>query len=158
MIRRAVYPGTFDPLTHGHMDILSRSLKLFDEVTVLVASNPGKKPLFAPADRVKIISEIYKDEPKIKVDLWDGLIMEYAKTKKISTVIRGLRAASDFEYEFMMASMNKQLEATIETVFMMTSPSLYFVSSSMIKELVQYGGDVSEYVPLAVLKKLEALK
>lgn len=151
---RAIYPGSFDPFTNGHLDILDRSLKIFPEIVIVVASSSGKNPLFNPSERVEFIREAVADRPGVVVDLWDGLIMEYASQNQIGAVIRGLRAASDFEYEFMMASMNKQLNGQVETVFMMTSQNLYFVSSSMIKELFTYGGDISDYVPDAIAKAL----
>lgn len=154
---RAIYPGSFDPITNGHLDILDRSLKLFDEVIVVVAGTGRKDPLFTPDERVELIREVVADRDqseKVRVDRWEGLIMDYAKKNEISAVIRGLRAASDFEYEFMMASMNKEINPEVETVFMMTGQNLYFVSSSMIKELFRYGGDISPYVPRHVIARL----
>ncbi len=156
--QRAVYPGSFDPITHGHLDILDRALAIFPEVVVVVAGTGHKTPLFSPEERVELIREVTKDRPGVRVDLWPGLIMEYARKHQISAVIRGLRAASDFEYEFMMASMNKNLNPEVETLFMMTSQDLYFVSSSMIKELFLYGADITPYVPPRVLKRLQGLK
>jgi pantetheine-phosphate adenylyltransferase len=151
----AIYPGSFDPPTLGHLDILERSLTLFSKVVVVVAGSSQKSALFTPDERVELLREILKDYPGVEIDQWPGLIMDYAQKRQIPAVIRGLRAASDFEYEFMMASMNKRLNSKVETVFMMTSQDLYFVSSSMIKELFQYGGDISSYVPKPVLKRLE---
>lgn len=153
---RAIYPGSFDPITNGHLDILDRSLKIFSEVTVVVAGTGQKNPLFTPQERVDLIKKVTRGRPRVKVDLWSGLIMEYAAQHGIHAVIRGLRAASDFEYEFMMASMNKKLNAEVETLFMMTSQNLYFVSSTMIKELFRYGGDISSYVPVEVVEYLES--
>jgi pantetheine-phosphate adenylyltransferase len=157
--RKAIYPGSFDPITNGHLDILDRSLALFPEIVIVVAGSGHKNPLLSPEDRVALIREVVKDrygsKPGVSVDLWPGLIMDYARKHSISAVIRGLRAASDFEYEFMMASMNKKLNASAETVFMMTSSDLYYVSSSMIKELFKYGGDIAPYVPAQVLKRLK---
>jgi len=154
MASRAVYPGSFDPVTNGHLDILDRSLSIFDEVVIVVAGSGHKQPLFTPEERVEILREAVKGRKNVRVDLWGGLIMDYARDHEIGAVIRGLRAASDFEYEFMMATMNKTIHPEVETVFMMTAQNLYFVSSSMIKELFHYGGDVSPYVPPAVLKRL----
>ena len=152
---RAIYPGSFDPITNGHLDILDRSLHLFSEVTIVVAGTGRKEPLFSPDERVELIREVVKDRPNVKVDRWSGLIMDYARENQFSAVVRGLRAASDFEYEFMMASMNKQLHPGVETVFMMTGQNLFFISSSMIKELFHYGGDISHYVPAPVVEHLK---
>ena len=151
---RAIYPGSFDPITNGHLDILDRSLHLFSEVVVVVAGTGKKSPLFTPEERVELIREVVKDRPNVRVDRWSGLIMDYARDNGFQAVIRGLRAASDFEYEFMMASMNKQIHAGVETVFMMTAQNLFFVSSSMIKELFHYGGDISPYVHPVVVERL----
>ena len=154
-IRKAIYPGSFDPITNGHLDILDRSLTLFSEVIIVVAGAGHKSPLFSPDERVKLIEEVTAGRKGVRVDRWEGLIMDYAREHHISAVIRGLRAASDFEYEFMMASMNKQLNSQVETLFMMTAQNLYFVSSTMIKELFHYGGDVSPYVPKLVAERLK---
>jgi len=153
--KRAIYPGSFDPITNGHLDILDRTLALFPEVTILVAGTDRKNPLLSSEERVELIREVTSVRPGVKVDRWPGLIMEYARKHQISAVVRGLRAASDFEYEFMMASMNKELNAEVETLFMMTAQNLYFVSSTMIKELFLYGGDISPYVPKPVVKRLK---
>jgi pantetheine-phosphate adenylyltransferase len=153
--RKAIYPGSFDPITNGHLDILDRTLTLFSEVTIVVAGAGQKNPLLSPEERAILIREVVKDRTGVKVDVWPGLIMEYAREHGYSAVIRGLRAASDFEYEFMMASMNKTINSEVETLFMMTSQHLYFVSSSMIKELYKYGGDISPYVPAAVVRRLK---
>ncbi len=152
--KRAIYPGSFDPITNGHLDILDRALEVFDEVTIVVAGTGKKNPLFTPEERIAIIRESLEGRKGVKVDRWSGLIMDYAKKENISVVIRGLRAASDFEYEFMMAAMNKQIYPKVETMFMMTGQNLYFVSSSMIKELARYGGDISGYVPAKVIESL----
>ena len=151
---KAIYPGSFDPFTNGHADILERSLKIFSEVVVLVAGTSRKATLLTVEERVSLIKEVVKHNPKVKVDSTSGLIMEYARTNGITAVIRGLRTPSDFEYEYMMATMNKNIHPECETVFMMTSQGLYFVSSTMIKELYMYGGDISHYVPAPVLHKL----
>lgn len=156
MERRAIYPGSFDPITNGHLDILDRSLQIFSEVTVVVAGSGHKDPLFTPDERVELIREVTKDMKGVKVERWQGLIMDYAREHQINAVVRGLRAASDFEYEFMMASMNRRIYPSVETLFMMTSQNLYFVSSSMVKELFRYGGDVSPYVPQEVVRKLHS--
>lgn len=155
---RAIYPGSFDPVTNGHLDIIDRALEIFDEVTVLVAGTVRKDPLFTPPERVEILEEVLRSRPRAKVDLWDGLMMDYARNTGIPVVVRGLRAASDFEYEFMMASMNKQLNPEVETLFMMSSQEAYFVSSTMVKELFQYGGDIGPYVPKEALRWLRSKK
>ena len=153
--KKAIYPGSFDPITNGHLDILDRALHIFAQVTIVVAGTGQKNPLFTPDERVELIQEVVKDRGyrpgSVKVDRWSGLIMEYARENHYSAVIRGLRAASDFEYEFMMASMNKQINADVETLFRMTAQNLYFVSSSMVKELARYGGVITQYVPPEVV-------
>jgi pantetheine-phosphate adenylyltransferase len=151
----AIYPGSFDPITNGHLDILDRALAVFPEITLVVAGTGQKNPLFTPEERVEIIREVVKNRPGVQVDRWPGLIMEYAAKNKINAVIRGLRAASDFEYEFMMASMNKKIHPQVETLFMMTGQNFFFVSSSMVKELARYGGDISTYVPEVVVQALK---
>lgn len=154
-VRRAIYPGSFDPFTIGHLDILDRALTLFDEITVVVAGTGRKSPLFTPAERVELIRECLGDRKNVRVDRCPGLIMDYAREHGISAVVRGLRAASDFEYEFMMASMNKELNQEVETVFIMSGKNLYFISSTMIKELFRYGGDISSYVPRPLIRHLK---
>ncbi len=154
-VRKAIYPGSFDPITNGHLDILDRSLSLFSEVIIVVAGTGHKKPLLSPQERVELIREVVSDRKGVKVDRWSGLIMDYARVHQISAVIRGLRAASDFEYEFMMASMNKELNPQVETLFMMTAQNLYFVSSTIVKELFYYDGDISPYVPAGVVARLK---
>jgi len=153
-MRTAIYPGSFDPITNGHLDIVERSLAIFDEVTIVIAASSRKQPLLGPDERVEMVRQVYKGKRRLKVDRWDGLIMDYARKKGAAAVIRGLRAASDFEYEFMMAAMNKQLNPEVETVFLMTGQNLFFISSSMIKELFRFGGDISPYVPRLVWKEL----
>lgn len=152
---KAIYPGSFDPITNGHLDILDRTLELFPEVTILVAGSGRKDPLFTPEERVELIREVTATRKGVSVDRCSGLIMDYARDHHVAAVVRGLRAASDFEYEFMMASMNKEINPAVETLFMMTAQNLFFVSSSMIKELFRYGGDVSSYVPIQVVNRLK---
>jgi len=152
---KAIYPGSFDPFTNGHLDILDRSLSLFSEVTVLIAGTSRKATLLTADERVALVKDVVKNNPRVKVDSTSGLIMEYARVHQISAVIRGLRTPSDFEHEYMMATMNKNIHPDCETVFMMTSQGLYYVSSTMIKELFMYGGDISHYVPPQVLEKLK---
>ena len=152
---KAIYPGSFDPFTNGHLDILERSLKMFSEVVVLVAGTSRKSTLFSAEERVALIRDAVKGNSKVKVDSTPGLIMDYARHNQITAVIRGLRTPTDFEHEYMMATMNKNIYPECETVFMMTSQGLYFVSSTMIKELYLYGGDISHYVPTPVFHKIK---
>lgn len=154
-MKRAVYTGSFDPITNGHLDILDRGLKIFDEITILVAGTNRKKTLLTADERVALIQKVVKDRPKVKVDQTSGLVMEYALSKGIHAVIRGLRSPTDFEYEYMMSAMNKNIHPQIETVFMMTAQGLNFVSSTMIKELHAYGGDISPYVPKEVVEQMK---
>jgi pantetheine-phosphate adenylyltransferase len=156
---KAIYPGSFDPFTNGHLDILDRSLKMFTEVTVLIAGTSRKATLLSVEERVALVKEVVKNNPRVKVDTTAGLIMEYARAHQVTAVIRGLRTPTDFEHEYMMATMNKNIHPDCETVFMMSSQGLYIVSSTMIKELYLYGGDISGYVPAPVLSKIrEKLK
>ncbi|AYF45354.1 MULTISPECIES: pantetheine-phosphate adenylyltransferase [Halobacteriovorax] len=146
-MKRAIYPGTFDPFTNGHKDILMRSLSVFDEVIILVAHNRNKKPFFTADERVAMLEETFKDEPRVKADKWEGLIVDYAKENEISSIIRGLRPTGDFEAEFQMASMNKRLYPEIETVFFITERDNYYVSSSLVKEIHKHGKLIKEFVP-----------
>ncbi len=154
-MKRAIYPGSFDPITTGHLDIIERSLSICDELVIEIATSARKSPLLDIDERVELARAATKKFKRVKVDRWDGLIMDYAKKHKAQAVVRGLRAASDFEYEFMMAAMNKNINADVETVFMMTGQNLYFISSTMIKELFRFGGDISPYVPKHVYQYLE---
>lgn len=151
---KAIYAGTFDPFTNGHDDILRRSLEIFDQVTILVAVSPTKKPLFSMEERLQMIREVYKNESRIVVDSWEGLIVDYAKKHDIGTIVRGLRPTGDFEIEFQMASMNQKLYPEIETVFLMTGPEHYYVSSSLVKEIHKHGRDIKEFVPKEIMKHL----
>jgi pantetheine-phosphate adenylyltransferase len=153
-MKTAIYPGTFDPFTLGHDDILKRALRVFDEITVLVAVSPAKKALFSKDQRVEMIQEHLKDEPRAKVDSWNGLIVEYAKKHQINAIVRGLRPTGDFEMEFQMASMNNNLYSEIDTFFLPTGGKHYFVSSSLVKELYKYGRNVEDFVPPAILSQL----
>ena len=151
MRTRAIYPGSFDPFTNGHLDIVSRALTVFDELIIVIAKSDRKSPLLTVDERVHLIGQCVQEcgasAKRVKIDSWDGLIMDYARKHRAQALVRGLRAASDFEYEFMMAAMNRELNPDVETFFMMTGQNLYFVSSSMVKELIHFGGDVSSYVP-----------
>ena len=150
----AVYPGTFDPITNGHVDILRRSLKIFDRVVVALAENVRKEPLFSIAERRAMITDALGADPRVEVDAFQGLLVEYVKRRKAGVVIRGLRAIADFEYEFQFAHMNRHLAPEVETVFLMTSEESFYVSSSLVKEVALMGGDVSRMVPPAVAASL----
>lgn len=152
---RAIYPGTFDPITNGHVDLIRRSLSTFDELIVLVAHSGKKKPLFDPKTRKALIEECFKEDPRVKVEIYDGLLVEYAKSKDIHVVLRGLRAVSDFEYEFQMATMNRRMYPDLQTFFLMSSEKFFFVNSTLVKEVISHGGDVSEFVPKHVEKRLQ---
>ncbi len=153
----AVVPGSFDPITAGHMDIIRRISKLYDGVVVGVVVNPSKKPLFSLEDRVKMVRGAIKDNEKIEVDSFDGLLVGFVKKHKARVIIRGLRAVSDFEREFQMAQLNRRLNPDIETMFVMASPEYAYLSSSAVKEIAQYGGDVSGLVPPNVAKLLRSV-
>lgn len=153
----AVYPGSFDPITNGHIDLLERALKIFDEVIIAVAVNPGKEPLFTAEERFEMIKESMADHPqrdRVRVDLLQGLLVDYVQSISARTIVRGLRAVSDFEYEFQMALMNRKLNTEIETAFIMTGMRWIYISSRIIKEVVRSGGDVSGLVPDGVAAKL----
>jgi pantetheine-phosphate adenylyltransferase len=148
--RLAVFPGSFDPLTNGHVDIILRSAHLFERVIVAVLVNADKQPLFSSDERVAIIREVFREYANVEVDSFDGLLVAYAKRRRASAIVRGLRAVSDFEYEFQMALMNRHLEPTLETVFMMPAEQYTYLSSRLIKEVFQLGGEVRGLVPPAV--------
>jgi pantetheine-phosphate adenylyltransferase len=152
-VRRVVCPGSFDPVTNGHLDIVSRASGLYDEVVVAVLINITKKTLFTVDERVEIWEEVTKDYGNVRVDRFHGLLVDFCAANGINTVVRGLRAVSDFEYEMQMAQMNYRL-AKVETLFMSTNPLYSFLSSSMIKEIARYGGDVSGLVPEPVVSRL----
>jgi pantetheine-phosphate adenylyltransferase len=154
----AVYPGTFDPITNGHVDILRRSLKLFEHVVVALAENVRKEPLFSIAERRHMISDALGGDPRIEIDAFQGLLADYVKRRKADVMIRGLRALADFEYEFQLAHMNRHLAPEVETLFLMTSEESFYVSSSLVKEVALMGGDVSRMVPAAVVSALRAKK
>lgn len=152
--RKAVYAGSFDPLTYGHMNIIERALKIFDKVIVAVAINYQKQALFSPKEREEMIKEVYKDEPRVEVESFEGLLVDYMRRKGVKVIIRGLRATSDFEYEYHMASMNKSLDPEVDTIFMVTAKDYFFISSRTIKEIASLGGRVDEFVPPIVARKL----
>jgi pantetheine-phosphate adenylyltransferase len=152
--RTAIYPGSFDPLTNGHLAIIQRGLKVFDRLVVAVANNPEKRPLFDAAERRAMISDAVGSDPRIEVDSFDSLLVEYVRRKGIHTVLRGLRAVSDFEFEFQIANMNRHLLPDLETVFVMTGEDYFFVSARLVREVATFGGDVSAFVPANVLEAL----
>ncbi len=152
----AIYPGSFDPITNGHVDIIERGLKVFDKIVIAVLENPKKEPLFTTKDRVAMIEEIFADVPRIEVKAFHGLLVDFARKHRTTIVIRGLRAISDFEYEFQMALMNRKLNPEIETFFMMPSLSFSFLSSQMVKEVFLLGGCVRNLVPESIEKRLRA--
>ncbi|PTL85540.1 pantetheine-phosphate adenylyltransferase [Vitiosangium sp. GDMCC 1.1324] len=154
-MRIAIYPGSFDPLTNGHLSIIQRALKMFDRVIVAVAVNPKKVPLFTEEERKQLILEACAD-PRVEVDAFHGLLVEYANRRGVNVLLRGLRAVSDFEYEFQLANMNRKLAPDIETVFMMTGEDYFYVSSNLVREVASFGGDVQSLVPPNVWKSLRA--
>lgn len=154
-MKTAVYPGSFDPITNGHVDIITRGLRIFDKIIVLIASNPQKKRLFTVDERIAMITGVLGDNPRIAVDAHDGLLVDYIKDKGANAILRGLRAMSDFEYEFQMALINRRLNRTIETVFLMTGFKWFYTNSSIIKEAASFGGSVRGLVPDLVLQKLK---
>ena len=154
-MRTAVYPGTFDPVTYGHIDIIERALKIFDKLYVVVADNPQKESTFTKKERVGMLKEaLKKNNAKIEVEHYDGLLLNYVKSKKSNVVVRGLRAISDFEFEFSRALLNRELEKDIDTIFIMTKDDYAFLSSSIVKEIAMFNGSVKGFVPEAVEKKL----
>jgi len=156
MSRAAIYPGSFDPITYGHIDLIKRASKVFDEVIVAVAENTHKNTLFSPVERVAMVKEAVGAEANVQIESFKGLIISYARRKNVLVLIRGLRMISDFEYEFQMALTNRRLDETIETVFLMPSEGYSFLSSTLIKEAVSLGADVSSFVPDSVARHLKA--
>lgn len=151
----AVYPGTFDPITMGHIDIINRSLEIFDQVNIVIAINPAKAVLFALEERLQMIRDCFPpSEKRISVSYVDGLLVDYAYKRGATAIVRGLRAVSDFEYEFQLALMNRRIEKEVETVFLMTGLRWIFISSSIIKDVARHGGDISGLVPDHVCEKL----
>jgi pantetheine-phosphate adenylyltransferase len=154
----AVFPGSFDPITNGHLDIIGRTLSVFDEVIVAILVNREKQPLFSIEERLDIIREAYRRQKRVRVETFSGLLVDYAMRVGATSVVRGLRAISDFEYEFQMALMNRRLNPKIETVFMMAPEGYSYLSSRLVKEVFALGGDVSGLVPAAVMRRLHAKK
>ncbi|MSP73495.1 MAG: pantetheine-phosphate adenylyltransferase [Myxococcales bacterium] len=155
-VRHAIYPGSFDPLTNGHIDILHRGLLIFDRVVVAIAVNLRKTPLFADEERIEMLRETFAGDDRVEIDTFTGLLVDYARRRAIPTVLRGLRAVSDFEYEFQMASMNRRLTGEVDYLFMMTSEDQYYVSSTLIREVAANGGSVEGLVPKHVEARLYA--
>jgi len=150
-----IYPGTFDPITNGHISIISRALKVFDRLVIAILNNPQKLPLFTMEERIQMIREVLKDQRRVEVDSFNGLLVDYVIQKKTNVVIRGLRALSDFEYEFQMALMNRKLNREVQSIFLMTDYKWFYTSSTIIKEAASLGGEVSGLVPPIVCKKLK---
>lgn len=150
-----IYPGTFDPITNGHLSIISRALKIFDKLVIAILNNPQKMPLFTVEERIIMIQKVLKDQTKVEVDSFNGLLVDYVISKKTNVVIRGLRALSDFEYEFQLALMNRKLNREVQSIFLMTDYKWFYTSSTIIKEAASLGGDVSGLVPAVVCRKLK---
>jgi pantetheine-phosphate adenylyltransferase len=150
----ALCPGTFDPVTNGHLDVVRRAARLYDRIVVAVVENPGKEPLFEAPERVEMLEEALADVASVEVDSFTGLLVDYARDHGVNLIVKGLRAVSDFEYEIQMAQMNRHL-AEVETCFVATSPKWSYLSSSLVKEIARYGGDVSSLVPEHVVRKLK---
>ena len=155
MGKMAIYPGSFDPITNGHLSILRRALTMFDTITVAVASNPVKKALFTLDERIEMIRESIKNDDKVFVDTFSGLLVDYVAEKKTNIILRGMRALSDFEYEFQMSLMNRKLNKNIQTIFMMTDYKWFYTSSTIIKEAASLGGTINGLVPEIVCQKLK---
>jgi len=151
---KAVYPGTFDPITNGHIDIIKRSKKFVSHLVVLVIKHPEKEPLFTVEERVYFIKEAIKEIKGVEIDSFDGLLMNYVAKKGIELVIRGLRAVSDFDYELQLTQFNRKLNPKVETIFVMPSEEYFFLSSSMVKEIASYGGEIRQFVPQVVVEGL----
>ncbi len=148
--RIAIYPGSFDPLTNGHLSLIHRGLQIFAGLIVAVANNPEKNPMFTFQERMGLIREAVGDDPRVEVDSFDGLMVDYAKRRGVHTVLRGLRAVSDFEYEFQLANMNRRLDPQFDSVFVMTGEDYFYVSARLVREVARFGGDVSTLVPANV--------
>ena len=151
----AIYPGTFDPVTNGHIDILERALKLFDKVIITIARNTVKNPLFTEEERITLLRQVTKRYKNVEVDSFEGLLVDYVQKRNAIAVVRGLRAMTDFEYELQMALMNRKLDEKMETVFLMPNEKYTYLSSNFVREIARLGGDVSKFVPPVVLKALQ---
>jgi pantetheine-phosphate adenylyltransferase len=153
--RAAIYPGTFDPITNGHLSVVSRALKIFDKLVIAILTNPAKKPLFTLEERIYMIRESVQNGANIEVDTFDGLLVDYVVQKEANVIVRGLRALSDFEYEFQTALMNRKLNREVQSIFLMTDYKWFYTSSTIIKEAASFNGDVSGLVPELVNQKLK---
>ncbi len=153
--KTAIYPGFFDPITNGHLSIVTRGLEIFDKLIIAILNNPHKTPLFSIEERIFMIKAAVKDKPNIEVDTFDGLLVDYAVSKNSNVILRGLRALSDFEYEFQMALMNRKLNRHIQSLFLMTDYKWFYTSSTIIKEAASFGGDITGLVPDIVSQKLK---
>jgi pantetheine-phosphate adenylyltransferase len=151
----AIYPGSFDPITNGHLDILERALRLFDTVIITVARNSAKEPIFTVQERIELIRKSVKHLPNVEVDSFEGLLVDYARTKNASAVVRGLRAISDFEYELQMALMNRKLNEELVTVFLMPNEKYTYLNSSIVREIARYQGNIQDFVPAAAAEALK---
>ncbi len=154
-MRRAIYPGSFDPVTNGHLDVIERARKLFDEVIVAVANNEKKQALFTLEERLELLRDCLGRQEGVRIGQFDGLLVDYALAQQANAVVRGLRAVSDFEFEFQMALMNRKLKSNVETIFLMPKEEYTYLSSRMVKEIARLGGDVSQFVPSGVAKGLK---
>ena len=150
----AIYPGSFDPFTNGHLSLIQRGLQMFDRLVVAIATNPKKQALFSVEERRELIRDAVSD-PRVEVDSFEGLLVDYARRRNVPVVLRGLRAVSDFEYEFQMANMNRKLAPNVETVFMMTGEDYFYISSQLVREVAAFGGEVKDLVPPNVLARLQ---
>jgi len=154
MKQLAVYPGSFDPITNGHLDVIKRATAIFDKVVVAIAHNINKQGLFSPEERADLVKEVLGQDPRVEVDIFSALLVDYVRQRG-GLIIRGLRAVADFEYEFQLALMNRRLAPAVDTVFLITDERSFYISSSLVREVAQFGGDVSDFVPPRVKRALE---
>lgn len=154
-MKTAIYPGSFDPVTLGHYDIIERSSQIFDRLIVGVLNNSAKSPLFSVEERVKMLKDVTKELPNVEIKSFDGLLIDFARENQAQVIVRGLRAVTDFEYELQMAQTNRKLDGGLETVFLTTSLQYSYLSSSMVKEVAAFGGDISQFVPDIVIEEIQ---